>query len=296
MKMTRFLAIFLLLISHLAYSATITEAPKRIVVLEFSLLDNLNQLGLKPVGVGTSGFLYEGSDPAYLHNIISNTTSVGAREAPSLEAIAKLKPDLIIADVDFNQNIQSQLEKIAPTLLLKGIFGSPENQIENLKTIATATHSNAKVAAVINHYQTQFLNASKIAKSGGQSNILIGFPTANNSFNALANNSVTSHILEKLGKKNLITQDTSSQLFELSMEGLLAKNPDQIVIMITNNDKSAYRLLEKNLLWKQLNAVKNNKVYFADRNIWGKSHGLEALELMYQEGIQTGFLANQPAK
>jgi iron complex transport system substrate-binding protein len=79
------------------------------------------------------------------------------------------------------------------------------------------------------------------------------------------------------------------------MEGMIAKNPEQIVILFTNHDHRLYERLQKNPLWQQLTAVKNNKVYFADRNIWGKSHGLEALELMYEEAIATGFLANQPA-
>lgn len=272
-----------------------TAIPKRIVVLEFSLLDNLNQLGLKPVGIGTSGFLYEGADPDYLHSILANTPSVGAREAPNLEAIASLKPDLIIGDVDFNQSIQIQLEKIAPTILLKGIFGLPEEQIKNLKIIARQTNTMTKVSAIIVSYQKQYSIAKDLAKKGGASKVLIGFPTANNSFNALAHNSITSQILDQFGKHNMITENTSSQLYELSVEGLLSKNPDQIVILLTGNDRSAFLNFQKNPLWQQLTAVKNHKVYFADRNIWGKSHGLEALTLMYQEGIQTGFLNNKPA-
>jgi iron complex transport system substrate-binding protein len=268
---------------------------KRIVVLEFSLLDDLKQLALQPVGVGTSGFLYEGSDPEYLQTIIAKTPSVGAREAPNLEAIARLKPDLIIADIDFNQNIKAQLEKIAPTILLKGIFGLPEQQVTNLKTIANLTNTRSKVPTIIAEYQQAYIQTQKSAQQGGPSKILIGFPTTNNSFNALANNSITSQILAQLGKKNMIEQNTSSQLYELSMEGLISKNPDQIVILTTNHELSAYQNLQKNLLWQQLSAVKNNKVYLADRNIWGKSHGLEALKLMYQEGIQSGFLTNTPS-
>jgi iron complex transport system substrate-binding protein len=280
------LLFYLILINSLVHAVgPESEVPtsktpvKRIVVLEFSLLDSMKLLGLKPVGVGTSGFSYEGTDPDYLRSIIEHTPSVGAREAPNIEAIAQLKPDLIIADVDFNQNIKPQLEKLAPTILLKGIFGSPEQQITNLKIIAKATNTNTQVSAIIAHYQKDFAKAKEAAAKGGKSTVLIGFPTANNSFNALSNNS--------------ITQNTSSQLFELSLEGLLVKNPDQIVILTTNNDLSAYQNLRRNPLWQKLNAEKNHKVYFADRNIWGKSHGLEALELMYKQGIQSGFFTNQ---
>lgn len=269
---------FIVIMSNLSH-ATIQEQvrlpEKRIVVLEFSLLDNLNQLGLKPVGVGTSGFLYEGADPDYLQPIMANIPSVGAREAPNLEAIANLIPDLIIGDIDFNESIQAQLEKIAPTILLKGIFGLPEQQIKNLKIIAKKTKTMSKVPAIIANYQKHYTVAQNLAKQGGYSKVLIGFPTTNNSFNALAHNSITSQILDQLGKHNMITENTSSQLYELSVEGLLRKNPDQIVILLTGNDRSAFNHFQKNPLWQQLTAVKNHKVYFADRNIWESRTGLK---------------------
>lgn len=293
------LTAFILLSSCCTYATaqlTSTTTNKRIVVLEFSLLDDLNLLGIKPVGIGTSGASFEGADPDYLHTIIINTPSVGAREAPNLEAIAKLKPDIIIGDIDFNNNIKSQLNKIAPTVLLKGIFGLPEQQIKNLKTLADLTNTADKTAAIIRSYDDKYIQVKNITQSSKSVNVLIGFPTANNSFNALANNSITTQILANLGKRNMITQNTSSQLFTLSVEGLLAKNPEQIVILLTNQDYSAYYNLKKNPLWQHLSAVKNNKIYFADRNIWAKSHGIEALELMYQQGIESGFFANIPAK
>ncbi len=45
--------------------------------------------------------------------------SVGMRSQPSLEAIAVLKPDLIIADAERHRAIYQDLQRIAPTLLLK---------------------------------------------------------------------------------------------------------------------------------------------------------------------------------
>lgn len=272
------------------------QNKQRIIVLEFSLLDELNLLGIKPVGIGTSGALFEGADPEYLHQVISTTPSVGAREAPNLEEIIKLKPSLIIGDNNFNAINKAQLEKIAPTVLLPGIFGMPDQQIQNLKTLAQLTNRQTQLTPIIEKYQKSYVMAQTQAKLGGERKILIGFATPTGQFNALAGNSITSKILNNLGKHNLIRQDTSSQLYEMSIEGVLAKNPDQIVILITNNDKSAYQNLQKNPLWQQLSAVKRQRVYFADRNTWGKSHGIQALELMYQQAQNSGFLANLTAK
>ena len=75
-------------------SVKLNKKPERIIVLEFGILDELKLLGVKPVGIGKSDNT-EGQDPAHLQNFIKDIPGVGTRDEPSLEAIAKLKPDLI---------------------------------------------------------------------------------------------------------------------------------------------------------------------------------------------------------
>ena len=45
-----------------------------------------------------------------------SVTDIGTRSEPNMEAIAALKPDLIIANADNNSNVYDQLKAIAPTL------------------------------------------------------------------------------------------------------------------------------------------------------------------------------------
>ena len=75
---------------------TIDKTPSRIVALEYSFVDALAQVGVSPVGVADDNdktrILQEVRDK------IQPWESVGTRSQPSLEAIAALKPDLIIAD------------------------------------------------------------------------------------------------------------------------------------------------------------------------------------------------------
>ena len=49
-----------------------------------------------------------------MRSLIKPWTSVGTRSQPSMEVIAGLKPDLIIADTSRHRAVYDQLRKIAP--------------------------------------------------------------------------------------------------------------------------------------------------------------------------------------
>ena len=95
-------------------------APHCIVSLhDFSLTDQLLELGVKPCGsTGRkklfSDVLFRGAEQRF------NTAGiqyVGSQQSPDLEAIAALKPDLIVG-LSYHADIKDKLSKIAPVVLL----------------------------------------------------------------------------------------------------------------------------------------------------------------------------------
>lgn len=272
------------------HTTVIAQKPQRIVVLEFSILDGLKQLGVKPIGMGKSDNT-EGEDPAYLKDFIKNIKSVGTRDNPSLEAIAKLKPDLILADVSFVSPEQlSQLNKIAPTVLLNGILGTPNEQIENLKILAKITDNEKKVPNIVAHFTKIKQSAITTAKQSPEKSILIGYVTPNGIFRALSANAIATNILMEMNRKNLIKETNNAHRIEITVESVLQKNPQQIIILLTDDDMKPYDKLKSNPLWNDVLAVKEKHVYFMDRNVWAKTHGIEAMEIMYGQAVQSGFL------
>lgn len=267
---------------------TIKTKPKRIVVLEFGLLDELKLLGVKPVGVGTSDAT-EGNDPEHLQSFIKTIPSVGTRDEPSLEAIAKLKPDLIIGDYSFIANILPQLNKIAPTILMNGILGNPSEQVKNLKTLAKITDTENKVPAILKQYNKIKAEAEKMAAKTPKKTILIGFVTPSGVFRVLTANAIATPILSELNRKNLITEVDNMHRIDITVEGVISKNPDQIILLLTDGNKAPYEKLSSNPLWKDVRANKNNQIYFMDRNVWAKTHGIEAMEIMYKEAMSSGM-------
>ncbi len=265
------------------------KKPERIVVLEFGLLDELKLLGIKPVGMGKSDNT-EGQDPAHLQEFIKDIPGVGTRDEPSLEAIAKLKPDLIIGEVTFISGLLPQLNKIAPTILLNGILGDPAEQVKNLKILASITNTEDKVDGIIKHHDEIRSKAIDLSMKSKPKTVLMGFITPSGIFRVLSSNAIATPILKDLNKTNLIKDTSVMHRVDITVEGVLQKNPDQIVILLTDGDLAPYEKLKANPLWKDVRAFKQNQVYFLDRNVWAKTHGIEAMEVMYEEAIQSGFL------
>jgi len=124
MKHTLMLLFGCLLSVHCAANIRITDSngilsfeqpPERVVVINWTLTEQVLALGVQPVGVADI--------PGYLENhaamgLSAETTDVGSRLAPKLETIRALKPDVII--VGYSQRpLIRVLSNIAPVVYFK---------------------------------------------------------------------------------------------------------------------------------------------------------------------------------
>ena len=95
-------------------------SPHCIVSLhDFSLTDQLLELGIKPCGsTGRkklfSDVVFRGAQERF---DVTGIQYIGSHQAPDLEAIAALKPDLIIG-LSYHADLKEKLSKIAPVVLL----------------------------------------------------------------------------------------------------------------------------------------------------------------------------------
>ena len=107
-------------------------------------------------------------------------------------------------------------------------------------------------------------------------------------------NSVLGEMLAALGCVNIADSD-ASLLEELSMEAILAADPERIFIVMQGSDQEKVRqTLESAVLsnpaWQQLSAVKNGRVYYMDQQLynlkpnarWGEAYEKLA-EILYGE-------------
>lgn len=95
-------------------------APQRIVTVSYNTPFQLQAVGLEPVGAFDYSALYDQLTPGQVE-MLGRTEPVGTFGDPSLEAIAALRPDLIIGeDGEVDAALQTRLSALAPTAIVGG--------------------------------------------------------------------------------------------------------------------------------------------------------------------------------
>ena len=280
------LASALLLASAFASAVTIKDAkgeftldktPSRVVALEYSFVDALAQVGVSPVGVADDNKVDR--ILPQVREKIAAWQSVGTRSQPSLEVIASLKPDLIIADPSRHTAVFEELKKIAPTVMFDSRHESYQENLETAQKIGDLVGKSAEMKAKINEHNDYIAN---IAKNLGVQGKKASFGTSReDKFNIQNDNGYVGSFLTTLGFAP--TKLNSDQAFvEINLEQLVMEKPEYLFIA-HYRDESIARKWEAEPLWKAIPAVKANHVYSVDSDMWARGRGLEASKIMAKQ-------------
>ncbi|WCE10552.1 ABC transporter substrate-binding protein [Pseudomonas sp. JBR1] len=117
-------------VEHVVGSTTLLRAPQRVAVISTGQLDAALSLGVIPAG--TTRVDNRDLAPGYLRtafasraNELEAMVDLGSRQAPDLEALARLAPDLIV----LNRSVLAAgglelFSRIAPTVVARGTGGN----------------------------------------------------------------------------------------------------------------------------------------------------------------------------
>ena len=256
---------------------TLDKTPSRVVALEYSFVDALAQVGVSPVGVADDNKIDR--ILPQVREKIAAWQSVGTRSQPSLEVIASLKPDLIIADPSRHTAVFEELKKIAPTVMFDSRHESYQENLETAQKIGDLVGKSAEMKAKINEHNDYIAN---IAKNLGVQGKKASFGTSReDKFNIQNDNGYVGSFLTTLGFAP--TKLNSDQAFvEINLEQLVMEKPEYLFIA-HYRDESIARKWEAEPLWKALPAVKANHVYSVDADMWARGRGLEASKIMAKQ-------------
>ena len=256
---------------------TLDKTPSRVVALEYSFVDALAQVGVSPVGVADDNKVDR--ILPQVREKIAAWQSVGTRSQPSLEVIASLKPDLIIADPSRHTAVFEELKKIAPTVMFDSRHESYQENLETAQKIGDLVGKSAEMKAKINEHNDYIAN---IAKNLGVQGKKASFGTSReDKFNIQNANGYVGSFLTTLGFAP--TKLNGDQAFvEINLEQLVMEKPEYLFIA-HYRDESIARKWEAEPLWKAIPAVKANHVYSVDSDMWARGRGLEASKIMAKQ-------------
>ncbi|CCF84680.1 Periplasmic binding protein (fragment) [Nitrolancea hollandica Lb] len=259
-------------VTHAMGETTVPANPQRVVVLDTGELDSALALGIKPVGA-VSAF-QGGSFPSYLSDKTEGITSVGTIQQPNLEAIAALKPDLILSSKLRHEAIYPQLSQIAPTVFTESVGVTWK---ENFKTHAEALGKTAEADRMLADY-TKRLDQFKAAMGDRlpetQVSIVRFLP---GEVRIYLKKSFIGTILSDAGLPRPPAQDKDEFADKVTKERI--PDMDGSVIFTTSygpSDKTAMAEFTADPLWSQLNAVQQGKVYQVSDDYWMLGIGILA--------------------
>lgn len=148
-------------ITHDLGETEVCGQPQKVVTIGPNLLELLLALEVQPIAHAeyfpfpTRQFDQPDQQIPYLGQYLTGQPdNVGTAESPSLEAIAQLKPDLILADSIKNKDEYELLSKIAPTLLFD-YSGASSSWQSDLQALGQALQKADKATEVVAESQQQ---------------------------------------------------------------------------------------------------------------------------------------------
>lgn len=259
-------------------SFSIDYIPQRIVTLEYSFVDALAIVNVSPIGIAddkdASRILPQ------IRDIIGDWTSVGTRSQPSLEMISSLKPDLIIADIDRHLGVYDELQKIAPTLILKSRRETYKDHIHSARVIGKVVGKDAQMQARLAQHDVTMKEIAEQLPQG----IEVQFGIAlDNRLSLHPGQSYVGTLMQFLGFKTPPLLKDHSASVHTNLEQLLASNPEHLII----GHYYSPDILDdwqKEPLWSLLQAVQKQQLYHVSNpGTWSRSRGILAAEVIGQE-------------
>ncbi|MER5179342.1 iron-siderophore ABC transporter substrate-binding protein [Streptomyces sp. NPDC002896] len=258
-------------ITHAMGETEIKSQPKRVVVLDVGELDNVVSLGIKPVGLAPT----EGSPelPSYLKKDAGKPANVGTINNLNLEAIAALKPDLILGSQLRAADKYDELKQIAPTVFsLRPGFTWKENYLLNAAALDKTAEAKTQLAAYDKKVEAL---SDKLGADKPTVSMVRYLPDG--VIRLYANASFIGTILKDAGIPRPKNQDIEDLAAEVSAENIDQADADYVFTGVYGDPKATDKSkAQGNPLWKNLKAVKAGHAYDVPDETWYLGLGVTA--------------------
>ena len=244
----------------------ISPAAPRIVALLPFAADQLLELGVKPVAVPK----LRGVAPAAWEGI--PTIALDHSAGPNLEQLMAAAPDIVITSGVYAQFLPAMEKSTRADVVVMDVE-SIDDVAGHIRRLGELTGKRAQATALIEKN-----NARLGSKESGDISVLAVFGTPH-AFYAFLPDSYLGDIVEHCGGK-MMTDDLQSHgvfrgLAPLSMEAVIERDPDQVLVVFHGPEESARAMLERDALWGKLDAVTQGRIAFLQDDLFAMRPGSE---------------------
>ncbi len=251
-------------VKHVMGETCVPVNPQRMIVL--GDLDNVLALGVKPVG---ATYLLNGNFLSYLSKESGGIEKVGLNGQPNLEKILLLKPDLILG-WSWDEKIYDKLSQIAPTVLA----GGDSTWKEWLNTYAEALGKTKEAEKLLNDYNKRIeVFRQQMGDRLWKTQVSVVDFWADK-VRIYMKQSFSGLILNDIGLPRPPEQNKDKNFENISLEIIPKMEGDVIFLVLGDHKESILKQFRSHPLWSQLSAVKQDRVYEVDSDVWIASWGI----------------------
>ncbi|KKK39374.1 iron siderophore-binding protein [Mesobacillus campisalis] len=269
-------------------TVTLDKTPEKVVILTNEGTEALLALGVTPVGAVQSWT----GDPWYDHiaEDMKDVKVVGVESQVNVEAIAALKPDLIIGNKMRHEDIYEQLKAIAPTVYSETLRG---NWKENFELYAKAVNKEEEGKKVIADYDNRIEELKgKLGDQLQKEVSMVRFMAGD--VRIYHKDSFSGVILDQIGFARPESQDVDDFAEKnVTKERIHAMDGDILFYFTYEEGNGEATQLEKEWiedpLFQNLEVAKNGEVHKVDDAVWNTAGGVIAANLMLDD-IEKYFL------
>jgi iron complex transport system substrate-binding protein len=245
-------------VEHAMGTTTVEGRPERIVALDSSYADTTLLLEKELVGI-TTYRAYSTDLPDYLggarDEYADEVESVGELEAPSLEKIAALEPDLIVSAKIRHEALYDQLSKIAPTVMSETTGATFK---ENIRMLAEAVGEEDLAEEKIAAYEEAAAEVGTAVNEEADDPTISVTRFLDGPTRLYLKDTYSGIVLDDAGLARPKPQDTIGFALEISEENIRQADADKIFVTTYEDEEGlaqrTRQAFENNPLWKPLEA------------------------------------------
>lgn len=245
------------IVTDLKGEVEIPSNPKRIADLT-GASDILAILGYDVVATANSDAYDYTVLPSYLRDTLKDAKIVGfsMQDTMDVEAIMSTEPDLIIMS-SVQEKMYDTLKEIAPTIMIEM---AQINWKDDIRTMAELFDRKEEAEEWLKNYEDKAIaDGNEVKEKLGADATYMSFLASGGQFYIFSKAGLGDILSTDMG---LLTPEKMPEQEDISLpvvnyEGLAEIDADYIVLVATEEDLAE---LEKNSVWKNLRAVKDNHI------------------------------------